>query len=166
MGYEFHVSAVNVSLQQNNLKVTLELENRGVAPFYYDWNAEYGLLLDGKVVTTIVSSGKLTGLLPGDKPREWNNTLDLSNVPPGKYTLAVRVPNTLPNGLPLRFANATQDRDVAGQGFTHKVGDTVAIATPRLGRLVNRVVHSKDAPAWEFGIGALIRNLAARGLLQ
>ena len=60
----------------------------------------------------------------------------------------------------------TQDRDVAGQGFTHKVGDTVAIATPRLGRLVNRVVHSKDAPAWEFGIGALIRNLAARGLLQ
>ena len=114
MGYEFHVSAVNVSSQQNNLKVTLKLENRGVAPFYYDWNAEYGLLVDGKVVTTIVASGKLTGLLPGDKPREWNDTLDLSNVPPGKYTLAVRVPNTLPNGLPLRFANATQDRDVDG----------------------------------------------------
>ena len=60
----------------------------------------------------------------------------------------------------------TQDRDEPGRGFTHKVGDTVAIATPRLGRLVNRVVHSKDAPAWEFGIGALIRNLAARGLWQ
>ncbi len=60
----------------------------------------------------------------------------------------------------------TQDRDVPGQGFTHKVGDTVAIATPRLGRLVNTVTTSKDAAPWTFGLGALIRNLAARGLLS
>ncbi|MFN3434430.1 MAG: fumarylacetoacetate hydrolase family protein [Sphingomonas sp.] len=60
----------------------------------------------------------------------------------------------------------TQDRDVAGQGFTHKVGDTVAIATPRLGRLVNTVTTSKAAPAWTFGATALIRNLAGRGLLS
>lgn len=60
----------------------------------------------------------------------------------------------------------TQDRDVLGQGFTHKVGDTVTVATPRLGRLVNRVTTSKDAPAWTFGVRALIHNLAGRGLLK
>lgn len=60
----------------------------------------------------------------------------------------------------------TQDRDVPGQGFTHKVGDTVAIATPRLGRLVNTVTTSKAAAPWTFGLTALIRNLAARGLLS
>jgi len=60
----------------------------------------------------------------------------------------------------------TQDRDVPGQGFTHKVGDTVAIATPRLGRLVNTVATSKAAPPWRFGLTALIRNLAGRGLLS
>jgi fumarylacetoacetate (FAA) hydrolase family protein len=60
----------------------------------------------------------------------------------------------------------TQDRDVPGQGFTHKVGDTVAIATPTLGRLINTVTTSKAAPAWTFGLTALIRNLAGRGLLQ
>jgi fumarylacetoacetate (FAA) hydrolase family protein len=60
----------------------------------------------------------------------------------------------------------TQDRDVAGQGFTHKVGDTVSIATPALGRLVNTVTTSKAAPAWTFGLTALIRNLASRGLLS
>ncbi|TXC71373.1 fumarylacetoacetate hydrolase family protein [Sphingomonas ginsenosidivorax] len=60
----------------------------------------------------------------------------------------------------------TQDRDVPGQGFTHKVGDTVAIATPRLGRLVNAVTTSKAAAPWTFGLSALIRNLAARGLLS
>ncbi|WP_066763015.1 fumarylacetoacetate hydrolase family protein [Sphingobium sp. CCH11-B1] len=58
-----------------------------------------------------------------------------------------------------------QDRDEPGRGFTHKVGDTVAIATPRLGKLVNRVVTSKDATPWTMGVAALMTNLAARGLL-
>ena len=58
-----------------------------------------------------------------------------------------------------------QDRDHPGRGFTHKVGDRVAIASPRLGRLVNRVVTSRDAEPWAEGIGALMTNLARRGLL-
>lgn len=58
-----------------------------------------------------------------------------------------------------------QDRDDPGRGFTHKVGDTVAISTPRLGRLVNRVTTSKDAAPWTFGLTALMANLAGRGLL-
>ena len=59
-----------------------------------------------------------------------------------------------------------QDRDEPGRGFTHKVGDLVTISTPKLGTLVNRVTTSDRAPAWTFGIGALMRNLAGRGLLQ
>jgi fumarylacetoacetate (FAA) hydrolase family protein len=58
-----------------------------------------------------------------------------------------------------------QDRDDPGRGFTHKVGDVVTIATPRLGRLVNRVTTSKDAPPWTLGLGAFMANLAQRGLL-
>ena len=58
-----------------------------------------------------------------------------------------------------------QDRDEPGRGFTHKVGDVVTIATPRLGRLVNEVVTSKDAQPWSTGIGAFMANLAERGLL-
>ncbi len=58
-----------------------------------------------------------------------------------------------------------QDRDDPGRGFTHKVGDVVTIATPRLGRLVNRVVTSKDAAPWTWGLTALMTNLAQRGLL-
>jgi fumarylacetoacetate (FAA) hydrolase family protein len=45
------------------------------------------------------------------------------------------------------------------------VGDVVAISTPRLGRLVNPVVTSKDAAPWTFGLTALMANLAKRGLL-
>src|SRR5690348_7981017 len=59
----------------------------------------------------------------------------------------------------------TEDRDEPGRGFTHKIGDEVRISTPKLGTLANRVSTSRDAPAWEFGIRALMGNLAARGLL-
>jgi fumarylacetoacetate (FAA) hydrolase family protein len=59
----------------------------------------------------------------------------------------------------------TQDRDRAGQGFTHKRGDIVTIATRSLGALVNRVGTSDAIPPWTFGTGALMRNLRARGLL-
>lgn len=58
-----------------------------------------------------------------------------------------------------------QDRGGKGQGFTHKVGDVVTIASPKLGRLTNRVVHCGDAEPWTFGTGALMRNLAGRGLI-
>ena len=57
------------------------------------------------------------------------------------------------------------DRDEPGRGFTHKEGDIVSIATPRLGSLVNRVTSSTQAPPWQFGVRALMANLAGRGLL-
>jgi len=57
------------------------------------------------------------------------------------------------------------DRDAPGRGFTHHDGDLVRISEPRLGTLVNRVRSSEAAAPWTFGIDALYRNLAARGLL-
>lgn len=60
----------------------------------------------------------------------------------------------------------TEDREEPGRGFTHKIGDEVRISTPKLGMLANVVTTSRDAPAWEFGTRALMRNLAARGLLK
>ncbi|MBX8610115.1 fumarylacetoacetate hydrolase family protein [Pseudomonas cichorii] len=59
----------------------------------------------------------------------------------------------------------TEDRDHPGAGFTHKTGDLVRISSPLLGSLHNQVTHSDIASPWTFGIGALLRNLSARGLL-
>ncbi|HEX3916180.1 MAG TPA: fumarylacetoacetate hydrolase family protein, partial [Caulobacteraceae bacterium] len=60
----------------------------------------------------------------------------------------------------------TADRRGPGQGFTHEVGDVVRIASARLGALVNTVTTSDRAPPWTFGVRALMRSLAARGLLS
>ncbi|MFE2887048.1 fumarylacetoacetate hydrolase family protein [Streptomyces sp. NPDC059272] len=59
----------------------------------------------------------------------------------------------------------TEDRGAPGAGFTHEYGDVVRISSPRLGALVNTVVPSEQAAPWTSGVGALMRNLARRGVL-
>ncbi|MGF6544418.1 fumarylacetoacetate hydrolase family protein [Paraburkholderia youngii] len=58
-----------------------------------------------------------------------------------------------------------KDRDAPGAGFTHHLGDRVTISTPQLGALTNTVRLSTEIEPWTFGVRALYRNLAARGLL-
>ena len=87
--------------------------------------------------------------------------LDLAAQAMGKY-------HQYPDGMMLFLGTMfapTQDRHGPGQGFTHVVGDTVRIATPKLGQLFNRVTTSDQAPAWAYGVGALMRDLARRDLL-
>jgi fumarylacetoacetate (FAA) hydrolase family protein len=59
----------------------------------------------------------------------------------------------------------TDDRDVTGQGFTHKIGDIVSVSSAELGCLVNRMALAGDAEPWSFGTRSLMRNLAARNLI-
>ncbi|MGX5717736.1 fumarylacetoacetate hydrolase family protein [Arthrobacter sp. MAHUQ-56] len=54
----------------------------------------------------------------------------------------------------------TQDRDVPGQGFTHKHGDVVTIRSRHLGALVNRVGPCEELHAWSFGLRELFNYLA------
>ena len=72
-----------------------------------------------------------------------------------------------PDGLALFLGTMfapTDDRDVPGGGFTHKLGDVVRVSSPCLGALVNKVTTCDRAPPWSVGICALMRNLAQRGL--
>ena len=84
--------------------------------------------------------------------------LDLVSQAMGKY-------HQYPDGMMLFLGTMfapTQDRHGPGQGFTHVVGDVVSISTPQLGTLVNQVTTSDQAPAWTYGVGALMRDLAKR----
>lgn len=115
MGYEFHVPAVQIDkVTAGKLPVRVELVNRGVAPFYYDWPVEFGVVSGGKLQKTFVSTGKITGLLPNDPARKWSDSLDLNGLTAGDYQLVMRVPNRLPQGHPIKFANKTQDADLPG----------------------------------------------------
>ncbi|MGL1921427.1 MAG: fumarylacetoacetate hydrolase family protein [Hyphomicrobiales bacterium] len=73
-----------------------------------------------------------------------------------------------PDGLVLYTGTMfapTDDRGEKGSGFTHKVGDVVRVSSPKLGTLTNRVNLTTKVPEWTIGVGALMGNLAKRGLL-
>jgi fumarylacetoacetate (FAA) hydrolase family protein len=84
--------------------------------------------------------------------------LDLAAQAMGKY-------HQYPDGMMLFLGTMfapTQDRHGPGQGFTHVVGDTVAVSTPKLGTLFNRVTTSDQAAPWTYGVRALMQDLARR----
>jgi fumarylacetoacetate (FAA) hydrolase family protein len=72
-----------------------------------------------------------------------------------------------PDGLVLFLGTMfapTDDRDTAGEGFSHKIGDRVEISTPFLGHLVNWVNHTNGIPKWEYGTSQLIQYLIASAI--
>jgi fumarylacetoacetate (FAA) hydrolase family protein len=93
---------------------------------------------------------------------------EISRDPLDLASQAIGPNHQYPDGLMLFLGTMfapTQDRHGPGLGFTHEVGDIVTIATPSLGALTNRVDYADAITPWTFGAGALMRNLAARGLL-
>ena len=114
MGYDFHVQTVEIGREGPTLKIGLSVVNQGVAPFYQDWRLELAALdAKGRITRRWPVAWKLTGLLPGDPPRVWQTTMDRDESCQGQI-LALRVIHPLPNGKPLRFANADQDRHLPG----------------------------------------------------
>jgi hypothetical protein len=95
MGYELHISQA----EWNDGELSLTVENRGVAPFYYDWGVE--IQQAGVALSTVPVGWKLSQVLPG-KPVGWKVKIDQS----AAYRLQVR--NPMKGGKPLRFANKEQ----------------------------------------------------------
>ncbi|GHC36082.1 fumarylacetoacetate hydrolase family protein [Aidingimonas halophila] len=80
---------------------------------------------------------------------------EISRDPANLVSQTIGAHHQYPDGFMLFLGtmfSPIQDRDGAGQGFTHHIGDTVTIATPSLGALVNRVDRSDKLPPWTFGI--------------
>ncbi|MCL4178075.1 MAG: DUF4832 domain-containing protein [Verrucomicrobia bacterium] len=114
LGYELYLASAELAFDDDHLSVTLTVTNTGVAPFYYDWPVELGVLdATGGLAATLPTDWKVTGILPDEAPRQWRHRVRLS-LPAGEYRVLVRVPNPMQGGRPLRFANHDQDRDLDG----------------------------------------------------
>lgn len=89
-----------------------------------------------------------------------NRMSEISRSPEALVAQAIGRHHQYPDGLVLFLGTMfapTDDRDAAGEGFTHHVGDRVEISTDSLGKLVNWVNHTDAIPPWDYGISDLIR---------
>ncbi|WP_413761838.1 fumarylacetoacetate hydrolase family protein [Variovorax sp. Varisp41] len=135
-----------------------------IGPFIRLFDAHFGIAQVRRITVALEVRGPEGFVLEGS-----SSLAKISRDPLDLVAQAIGIHHDYPDGLMLFLGTMfapTQDRHGPGQGFTHSVGDMVRIAAPELGALVNRVAHADKAPRWTFGIGALMRNLAARGLLH
>lgn len=134
-----------------------------IGPFLRLFDAGFGLDDIRSTVVTLNVEGEDGFALEGS-----SSIAMISRDPADLVAQMVNTHHRFPDGavmfLGTMFA-PVKDRDFQGQGFTHKTNDIVTIAAPRLGRLVNRMRPTDQCEAWSFGAGALMRNLARRGLL-
>lgn len=98
LGYELHISHA----EWKDGQLSLTVENRGVAPFYYNWPVKFQQA--GRDVSPTPGDWELSKVLPG-KPTVWRVKVIESPV----YRL--QVPNPMKGGKPLRFANKEQGKE-------------------------------------------------------
>ncbi len=134
-----------------------------IGPFIRLFDTHFGIDDVRRITVALRVTGPEGFVLEGS-----SSLAQISRDPLDLVSQAIGPHHAYPDGLMLFLGTMfapTQDRHGPGQGFTHVVGDRVTISAPELGALENRVVHADQAARWSFGIGALMRNLAGRGLL-
>jgi hypothetical protein len=112
LGYDFSATEATLGNDGRSATVSLTVTNRGVAPFAYNWPVEFALLgSDGGVISSVAVDAALPGIQPG-AGATLRASIPLDGATAG--TVAVRIPNVMAGGAPVRFANVSQDRDAPG----------------------------------------------------
>lgn len=116
LGYTLFNSSVQLAdSPASSLQVNVKLQNKGVAPFYYNWPVEFGVLdaSDTWIKSLGTADWNLKSVLPGETGYTFSFSAN-HNLAPGDYKLVMRVVNPLAGGKTLRFANTRQDADRDG----------------------------------------------------
>jgi fumarylacetoacetate (FAA) hydrolase family protein len=134
-----------------------------IGPFIRLFDAGFGIADVRQAEVSLLVEGRDGFSMPGS-----SSLARISRDPLDIVAQTINANHQYPDGFMLFLGTMfapTKDRRGPGLGFTHELGDVVQVATPRLGTLVNRVNHCDRIEPWNFGVTALMRNLAQRGLL-
>ena len=112
LGYELHIAEVTLPAGPHDqaIEFTVKIENRGVAPFYYDWPVQLRLQQEGNEAVLLKPDWKLTSVLPGAAV-VMSHTEDKAGLKAGACRASLRVVNSLNNGKRFHFANRGQGAD-------------------------------------------------------
>jgi len=133
-----------------------------IGPFIRLFDASFGMDDVRRAKVRLVVEGEDGFRLEGE------SSMSLISRDPEDLIAQTLSAHQYPDGFALYLGTMfapVEDRDAPGQGFTHKIGDRVRVSSERLGVLDNIVTTCDRAAPWTMGVGGLMRNLAARGLL-
>ncbi|MCW1924050.1 DUF4832 domain-containing protein [Luteolibacter arcticus] len=134
LGYELHVAGSSIDRdEKNNLHVRLKIRNAGVAPFYYEWPAEFASFDPATKMKRVLgrsTNWNVPDILPDGREYQREFSCTLTESTRGRRLL-LRLVNPLENGKPLRFANARQDGDLEGWLTLQDIPDEITGSTTR-----------------------------------
>ena len=112
MGYELSLTSYHLGTPDKGegIEVIVNVENRGVAPFYYDWPVLLRLAGAAGDPQRYVTPWRLSRVLP-KQTRRWRFTIRDEKLSTGSYRVSVGIPNPLANGQAVRFANEQQGKN-------------------------------------------------------
>lgn len=128
-------------------------------------------LFDGDFTLDTISQATVRLTVEGDDgyTLEGESSMgEISRSPEALMAATMGPHHQYPDGVALYLGTMfapVDDRDVAGEGFTHRVGDVVTVATDTLGFLRNTVRLTTDCAPWTYGTRQLMGDLAAAGLI-
>ncbi len=134
-----------------------------LGPFIRLFDAGFGLADVKRAVVSLRVEGEDGFVLEGS-----SSMTEISRSPEDLVAAAMGAHHQYPDGMALYLGTMfapIKDRGESGKGFTHRIGDTVTIASEKLGALINRVRLSTECPRWTYGTGRLMRDLAAARLI-
>ena len=114
LGYDLFVSGVKLAdtTTRDSLEVEIRVQNRGVAPFYYDWLVRLGIIdSDSRLAASFNTSWKLTRVVDAGQDVKFGRKVKAHGLGPGVYTLVMQAENPMPTGRTLAFANADWEAD-------------------------------------------------------
>lgn len=111
LGYELFISNASLESQDGQTVIEVKIKNRGVAPFYFNWQVEVAVLDSaGNVRESVFTDWKLPSILPGEEGIA-SRSVSLERELRDGDVVALRIPNPLKGGKALRFANTNQQLD-------------------------------------------------------
>jgi hypothetical protein len=118
LGYRFYASAVKLqnTALGGTLSVGVRIQNKGVAPFPYDWDTEFYAVnpATGQSVKWLGGvNWNIHGVLPDNTTYEKSFTVT-HGLARGTYRLLMRTKNPNADAKPLRYANENQDLTWSG----------------------------------------------------
>lgn len=104
LGYELQITEAIARLSDQRLEIAVTLTNRGVAPFYANWPVQILAVNPNATERTATLPFQWHTLLPATSQTQ-SVSLELPNSASGQFEVFIGIPNPLPSGRPLRFAN-------------------------------------------------------------
>ncbi len=154
MGYRFvleKVSHESTATAGSNVAISMRWNNKGVAPFYFQWPLRVGLANDNGVVTYTTVSADIREWLPGQTTLDTELTVP-STIAEGTYKLVVALidPATNEPGIDLAIEGKRADGwyeldtiTVSGSGAGSSSGSSSSTTTPS-----NGITVDGDASDW------------------